>query len=51
MTLNLTREEVLVLNEVVLQEKGRFIYLGRHTPLAGLRRKLKKLARKANHGT
>lgn len=50
MVLNLTEAEAVVLNEIVLKETGRYIFLGRHMPLNKLRAKLKRLARKVTHG-
>lgn len=49
MVLNLTKAEAVVLNEVLQQETRRYIYLGKHTSLAKLRRKVKQLIRTAAH--
>jgi hypothetical protein len=43
MILNLTREEAVVLKEFAIQQRGRFIYLGKHTVISKLLAKLRRL--------
>ena len=43
MILNLTREEAVVLKELAVQLRGRYIFLGKHTALRKLLTKLRRL--------
>jgi len=41
--LNLTREEAIVLREIAVQQRGRYVYLAKHTALRRLLKKLERL--------
>jgi len=43
MILNLTKQEAIVLREYAIQQRGRFVYLGKHTVVSKLLAKLRRL--------